>query len=632
MGAFRVDESGDMGDAVRRTFEKIRKMFLPKNIFTSKGSIVVSTGADTPVELTVGANTTVLTADSTTATGLKWATVAGGGGGDMLAANNLSELTATAATARTNLGLGSAATTAATAYEVAGAAAAAQAAAIAASQPLDADLTSIAALTTTAYGRSLLTGADAPTTRTTLGLGTAATTASTAYATAAQGTTADAALKPANNLSDVSVVATARTNLGLGTAATTASTAYATAAQGTTADAALKPANNLSELTATASTARTNLGLGTAATTASTAYATSTQGTTADNAIAKATVGAKGTIVTGTAPSTPSGLAVGANGQFLKADSTAATGLVWATAAGTGDLLASNNLSELTATAATARTNLGLGSAATTASTAYATAAQGTTADGAVPKSLYTAKGMIAAGTVTASTPSGLAVGANNTMLVADSVAATGVKWANIVDANITTGTVTLARLASGTSAQYIVCNVSGVPVYVSMSGDITQTNAGVTAIGAGRVTNAMLSTASAELGGAWGAYTPTVTGFTNATATGKWMRHGKIAHFYLDIAFSGATVVTGTPTVTIPTAKLSAIAAADQVHLSFMTAAGVHWTGGRTRWSTTSAFFLEYAFCNSNAGQVNVVPSASTPFVFASGAHIYASGTYETA
>ena len=43
-----------------------------------------------------------------------------------------------------------------------------------------------------------------------------------------------------NNLSDLSNVATARTNLGLGTAATTASTAYATAAQGAKADTALQ--------------------------------------------------------------------------------------------------------------------------------------------------------------------------------------------------------------------------------------------------------------------------------------------------------------------------------------------------------------------------------------------------------
>jgi hypothetical protein len=47
-----------------------------------------------------------------------------------------------------------------TVFEVAGAAASAQAAAIAASQPLDSDLTSIAALTTTSYGRAFLSLAD----------------------------------------------------------------------------------------------------------------------------------------------------------------------------------------------------------------------------------------------------------------------------------------------------------------------------------------------------------------------------------------------------------------------------------------------------------------------------------------
>lgn len=71
----------------------------------------------------------------------------------------------------------------------------------------------------------------------------------------------------ANNLSDLASVATARTNLGLGSAATTNSSAYDAAGAAATAQAAsLQKASNLSDLVS-AATARTNLGLGTAAVT-----------------------------------------------------------------------------------------------------------------------------------------------------------------------------------------------------------------------------------------------------------------------------------------------------------------------------------------------------------------------------
>jgi hypothetical protein len=47
--------------------------------FAAKGDLVAGTGAGTLSNLTVGANNTILTADSSTATGLKWAAPAGGG-------------------------------------------------------------------------------------------------------------------------------------------------------------------------------------------------------------------------------------------------------------------------------------------------------------------------------------------------------------------------------------------------------------------------------------------------------------------------------------------------------------------------------------------------------------------------
>eukprot|EP00916_Digyalum_oweni_P015414 GHVL01025229.1.p1 GENE.GHVL01025229.1~~GHVL01025229.1.p1 ORF type:complete len:521 (+),score=79.37 GHVL01025229.1:1483-3045(+) len=94
------------------------------------------------------------------------------------------------------------------------------------------------------------------------------------------------ALLQANNLSDLASATSARTNLGLGTAATTDSTDYATAAQGSLADSAVQ-SGDLSTVATTGvySDLTGKPTLGTAAATASTDYATAAQGSTADSAV-----------------------------------------------------------------------------------------------------------------------------------------------------------------------------------------------------------------------------------------------------------------------------------------------------------------------------------------------------------
>jgi hypothetical protein len=183
----------------------------------------------------------------------------------------------------------------------------------------------------------------------------------------------------------------ARANLGLGTAATTDASAYATAAQGAKADTATQPGD-----------------LGTAAAEDVGYFATAAQGALADSAVQPgdlATVATSGSYndltdkpsagsgtVTSVALSAPTGLSVSGSPVTTSgtlaltysagyAIPTTAKQTEWDTA------YTDRNKWDGGSTglnASTGRTSLGLGTAATTAATDYATAAQGAKADTAL--------------------------------------------------------------------------------------------------------------------------------------------------------------------------------------------------------------------------------------------------------
>jgi hypothetical protein len=68
----------DHGLALTGLTDDDHTQYILKSLLAAKGAIIAATAASTPAGLAVGANGTVLTADSAESTGIKWATPAGG--------------------------------------------------------------------------------------------------------------------------------------------------------------------------------------------------------------------------------------------------------------------------------------------------------------------------------------------------------------------------------------------------------------------------------------------------------------------------------------------------------------------------------------------------------------------------
>jgi sporulation protein YlmC with PRC-barrel domain len=80
----------------------------------------------------------------------------------------------------------------------------------------------------------------------------------------------------------------------------------------------------------------------------------------------------------------------------------------------------------------------------------------------------------------------------------------TGITSVAILDSTITNADVAnnaaiaLSKIATGTQGQVVIANSSGIPTYTAISGDIAVTNAGVTSISSGVIVNADINASAA--------------------------------------------------------------------------------------------------------------------------------------
>lgn len=203
--------------------------------------------------------------------------------------------------------------------------------------------------------------------------------------------------------------------------------------------------------------------------------------------ISPTVIDAKGDLLVGTGDNTVDRVAVGTNGYFLKANSSATAGVEWAAIPTINNL---DDVGDVTITSAsngqflkwngTAWVNDAIDLATDTTGNYMSDVSAGT----GISVSHTPGEGSTAtitnAGVTSVNGTTGAITGVVTTS-DSGTVTSTMIADGTIVNADINaSAAIALSKLASGTSAQIIVANGSGVPAYVTLSGDATISNTGV--------------------------------------------------------------------------------------------------------------------------------------------------------
>lgn len=240
----------------------------------------------------------------------------------------------------------------------------------------------------------------------------------------------------------------------------------------------------------------------------------------------------------------------------------------------------------------------------------------------------------------------------------------------SIVNADVATNAaIALSKLATGTAGTVVLHNASGVPTATALSGDVTVSNAGVTTIGASRVTSSMIvdgtivtadladgavtsakildgtivgaDVANATLTGAkmldeaFSGFGPLSSGINVGTgaANGRYFKLGNLVFFHVDIELGTGFSVGTAPVLQIPSAAFFNGGVGSWQHtydIRYWDASATTWFGGKGVWSSASTYKLTYLV--SFGGQIYADVSATGPFTWAVGDRIMLSGWYEEA
>lgn len=144
-----------------------------------------------------------------------------------------------------------------------------------------------------------------------------------------------------------------------------------------------------------------------------------------------------------------------------------------------------------------------------------------------------------------------------------------------------------------------------------------------------GYIDNTDLDTTAGQPGGAWLAYTPTVTGISNTTATGAYCKLGKTVFFRAKIVLTGSSSVTATPEVSLPLASAAnVISSSFEVRLIDENL--LRWYAGQGIEINADTISI-YALLASSTYAYGSAVTSAIPFTWTTDDYIEVSGTYET-